>query len=145
MFLSATFGPKLFRYPQVLYHQSGYRCYLLYQLPFQKSYFLTIYFFRRVIISQLCFLFTATLPIYQLVVIQIIEAIKTISNLFIDFFFFFYEKISHAQKSTKSKQTISIPLKGFERAKNRSLQQQAFCSLIFAPLFCVCLLVFLWV
>ena len=140
MFLSAIFGPKLFRYPQVLYHQSSYffrRCYLLYKLPFQKSYFLTIYFFRRVIISQLCFLFSATLPIYQLVVVQAIEAIKTISNLFIHFFF--YKKISHAQKSTKRKQTISILLKVFERAKYRCLQEQAFCSLIFAPSFSVCL------
>ena len=42
--------------------------YLLQQQPFQKSYFLTIYFFRRVTISQPRFLSTATLTIYQLVI-----------------------------------------------------------------------------
>ena len=50
--------------------QSGYffkRRYLLQQLPFQKSCFLTTYFFRRVTISLLRFLSTATLPTYQLV------------------------------------------------------------------------------
>ena len=51
--------------------QSGYffkRRYLLQQLPFQKRYFLTTYFFRRVTISLLRFLSTATLPTYQLVI-----------------------------------------------------------------------------
>ena len=42
--------------------------YLLQQPPFQKSYFPTTFFFRRVAISQLRFLSTATLTIYQLVI-----------------------------------------------------------------------------
>ena len=44
------------------------RRYILQQLPFQKSYFLTTYFFRRVAISLLCFFYTATLTIYQSVI-----------------------------------------------------------------------------
>ena len=49
--------------------QSGYffkKRYLLFQLPSQKSYFFTTHFFRRVTVSQLPFLSTATVPIYQL-------------------------------------------------------------------------------
>ena len=38
------------------------------QLPFQKSYFLTTYFFRRAAILQISFFSTATLTIYQLVI-----------------------------------------------------------------------------
>ena len=38
------------------------------ELPFHKGYFLKAYFFRRVAISQLCFLSTATLTIYQLAI-----------------------------------------------------------------------------
>ena len=41
---------------------------LLQLLPFQKSYLFTTYFFRRVTISELHFLSTATLHIYQLVI-----------------------------------------------------------------------------
>ena len=51
--------------------QSGHffkRRYLLQQLPFQKSYFFTRCFFRRVNISQLRFLSTAALLIYLLVI-----------------------------------------------------------------------------
>ena len=50
---------------------SGYffkRRYLLQQQSFQKYYFFTTYFFTRITISQLRFLSTATLPIYQLVI-----------------------------------------------------------------------------
>ena len=42
--------------------------YLLYQLPFQKSYFFTTYFFRGVTISQLWLLSAVTLFIYLLVI-----------------------------------------------------------------------------
>ena len=57
--------------PHFLSFQSGHyiqRYYLLQQLPFPQSYFLTTYFFRGVAISQLRFLSTTTLTIYQLVI-----------------------------------------------------------------------------
>ena len=44
------------------------RRYFLQQQPFLKGYFLTTYFFRRVAISKLNFLSTATLIIYQLAI-----------------------------------------------------------------------------
>ena len=44
------------------------RCYLLQQQTFQKSYFLTKYFFRKDAVSQQRFVSTATLTIHQLVI-----------------------------------------------------------------------------
>ena len=38
---------------------------MLQQVPFQKSYFLTTYFYRRVTTSQLCFLSALAVTIYQ--------------------------------------------------------------------------------
>ena len=69
----ANFSEKqystLFTFSGELSFQSGYffkKRYLLFQLPSQKSYFFTTYFFRRVTVSQLPFLSTTTVPIYQL-------------------------------------------------------------------------------
>ena len=51
--------------------QSGYffkKAYFPQQLPFEKSYSFITYFFKRDTISQLRFLSTATLDIYQLII-----------------------------------------------------------------------------
>ena len=75
IFEKADFSEKKYSafstFSEELPFQSGHffkRHYLLQQLLFQKSYFLTTYFFRRVPTSQPRFLSTATLTFYQLVI-----------------------------------------------------------------------------
>ena len=48
------------------------------QLPFQKSYFLTTYFFRRAATLQISFFSTATLTIYQLVIKWVQYELRTL-------------------------------------------------------------------